>query len=150
MQLTNFTEFGLRALMRMASAPGRTFSSADIADEFHISRAHLSKVMSALAAGGYIVTRRGSGGGATLARPAERISIGAVVRRLEKGDGIAECFRADGGNCVCRPECRLRDMFAAAEEAFLRELDRRSLSECALAPRAAWTHPRAEKTRPEA
>lgn len=134
MQLTNFTEFGLRALMRMASAPDRTFSSAEIADEFHISRAHLSKVMSALAAGGYIVTRRGSGGGALLARPADRISIGEVVRRLEKRDGLAECFRADGGNCVRLSECRLRGMLAAAEEAFLRELDRHSLSECALTP----------------
>lgn len=34
MRLTSFTDFGLRALMRMASDPDRAFSTADLADEF--------------------------------------------------------------------------------------------------------------------
>ena len=31
MRLTSFTDFGLRALMRMASEPDRAFSTADLA-----------------------------------------------------------------------------------------------------------------------
>ena len=34
MRLTSFTDYGLRMLMRMASAPQRPFSTAELADEF--------------------------------------------------------------------------------------------------------------------
>ena len=38
MRLTSFTDYGLRALMRLASEPERGFSTAELADEFRISR----------------------------------------------------------------------------------------------------------------
>ena len=45
MHLTSFTDYGLRMLMRMASAPERAFTSAELAEEFGLSRNHLSKIM---------------------------------------------------------------------------------------------------------
>ena len=48
MRLTSFTDFGLRALMRMASEPDRAFSTADLAEEFALSRHHLTKIIAAL------------------------------------------------------------------------------------------------------
>ena len=45
MRLTSFTDYGLRMLMRMASAPERAFSTAELADEFGLSRNHLAKIM---------------------------------------------------------------------------------------------------------
>ena len=80
MRLTSFTDYGLRMLMRMASDPGRAYSSAELADEFCLSRNHLAKIMQRLAREGLIETRRGGGGGAVLARPASEIRLGAVVR----------------------------------------------------------------------
>jgi Iron-dependent Transcriptional regulator len=58
MRLTSFTDFGLRALMRMASAPDRAFSTAELAAEFALSRNHLTKIMAALAQAGIVTTRR--------------------------------------------------------------------------------------------
>lgn len=49
MRLTSFTDLGLRALMRLASAPDRAFSTADLADEFALSRNHLTKIVATLA-----------------------------------------------------------------------------------------------------
>jgi Rrf2 family nitric oxide-sensitive transcriptional repressor len=68
MRLTSFTDYGLRMLMRMASAPDRAFSTADLADEFGLSRNHLAKIMQRLARAGYVDTRRGSGGGAGMTK----------------------------------------------------------------------------------
>ena len=65
MRLTSFTDYGLRMLMRMASAPKRAFSTAELAAEFQLSRNHLAKIMQRLARAGLIETRRGGG-----ARPA--------------------------------------------------------------------------------
>ena len=63
MRLTSFTDFALRALMRLAGEPARSFATNEIAAEFGISRNHLAKVVRGLADGGFIATQRGAGGG---------------------------------------------------------------------------------------
>lgn len=131
MRLTAFTDYALRALMRLAGEPERLFTTDDLAREFAISRHHLTKVVGDLARGGFVVTQRGAGGGLRLARPAGSITLGEVVRLLEARHALVECFRADGGQCALRPGCRLRPRLAAAREAFLRELDATPLSDCA-------------------
>jgi Rrf2 family transcriptional regulator, nitric oxide-sensitive transcriptional repressor len=131
MRLTSFTDFGLRALMRLAGDPERVFTTDEIAREFGISRNHLTKVIRELAAAGIVATQRGSGGGFRLARASAEISIGEVVRRLEARQALVECFRADGGACLLTPGCRLKGRLTAAREAFLRELDGTTLAECA-------------------
>jgi Rrf2 family nitric oxide-sensitive transcriptional repressor len=130
MRLTLFTDFALRALMRLAGEPARSFATNEIAAEFGISRNHLAKVVRDLADGGFIATQRGAGGGFSLARPPQSITLGEVVRALEQ-EALVECFRGDGGACVLTPRCRLKAKLAAAREAFMRELDATTLSECA-------------------
>ena len=137
MRLTSFTDFGLRALMRMASAPERAFSTAELAAEFALSRHHLTKIMAALAQAGIITTRRGGGGGAVLARPADHIKLGEIVRVLEAGQALVECFAADGGACTVTGCCRLKARMRSAEAAFLADLDRSTLTSIALPPPAA-------------
>ena len=61
MRLTSFTDYGLRMLMRMASAPERAFSTAELPAEFSLSRNHLSKIMQRPAQGGVVSSRRGGG-----------------------------------------------------------------------------------------
>jgi Rrf2 family transcriptional regulator, nitric oxide-sensitive transcriptional repressor len=131
MRLTVFTDFGLRALMRLAGEPTRSFSTSEIAAEFGISRNHLTKVVRDLADGGFVATQRGAGGGFRLARPPQKITLGEVVRALEQRHALVECFREDGGDCVLKPRCRLKSRLAAAREAFMRELDLTTLAECA-------------------
>lgn len=131
MRLTAFTDFGLRALMRLAGAPDRSFTTDEIATEFAISRHHLTKVVRELADAGFVKTQRGAGGGFRLARPPRSITLGEVVRALERGQPLVECFRDDGGCCVLTPTCRLKKRLAAARDAFLAELESTTLAECA-------------------
>ncbi|QPF82787.1 Rrf2 family transcriptional regulator [Bradyrhizobium genosp. L] len=135
MRLTSFTDFALRALMRLAGEPDRWFATGEIAAEFGISRNHLAKVVRDLAGSGFIATQRGAGGGFALARPPQAITLGAVVRALEGDSALVECFGEDGGDCVLLPRCRLKAKLAAAREAFMRELDGTTLAECAYVPR---------------
>lgn len=137
MRLTDFTDFGLRALMRLAGDPERVFTTDELARELKISRNHLTKIVGGLARGGFVSTQRGAGGGFRLARPAQSITIGAVVRALEDRQTLVECFRTDGGCCSLTPKCRLKSKLKAAEDAFLRELDKTALSECAVPSRRA-------------
>jgi Rrf2 family nitric oxide-sensitive transcriptional repressor len=114
MRLLAATDFALRALMRLAAEPERCLSTEVLARELDLSRNHLHKVV-------------------TLALPPERISIGAVVRQMEDGQAIVECFRRDGGHCNLTPRCRLKGALAGAEAAFYRALDAVTLADCASA-----------------
>ncbi|WP_415182206.1 RrF2 family transcriptional regulator [Phaeovulum sp.] len=136
MRLTSFTEFGLRALMRIASAPDRAFSTAELADEFALSRNHLTKIVASLAQAGIVTTRRGAGGGAMLARPADQVRLGDVIRILEDGQALVDCFAVGGGDCTITGCCLLKARLRNAEAAFLADLDRSTLADIALPPLA--------------
>jgi Rrf2 family transcriptional regulator, nitric oxide-sensitive transcriptional repressor len=88
--------------------------------------------MQRLAQGGLVATRRGSGGGAVLARAPDRIRLGEVVRLLEEGNALVDCFALGGGTCTVTGCCRLKGRLRAAEAAFLADLDRSSLADIAL------------------
>ncbi len=146
MRLTAFTDFGLRALMRLAEEPERTMTTDEIAEEHGISRNHLVKVVRELSEAGFITTQRGGGGGMRLARPANEITIGEVVRRLEARHALVECFRNDGGACTLNPGCRLKSRLKRAQEAFLADLDRSTLADC-IAPARGRSAPRSGRRR---
>ncbi|CAM3121143.1 transcriptional regulator, BadM/Rrf2 family [Paracoccus aminovorans] len=131
MRLATFTDYGLRVLMRLAGTPEKAVSTGQIATEFAISQHHLAKVVSDLGLGGFVRSVRGRTGGLRLMRPAQEITVGQVVRHLERRFSLVECFRADGGECVLGPGCRLKPQLAAAREAFMAELDRTTIADCA-------------------
>lgn len=134
MRLLGSTDFALRVLMRLAAEPGRRRSTGALADEVGVPRNHIQKIVQDLAEAGFVRTLRGAQGGVLLAQPADRIAVGAVVRALERGQALVECFRPDGGQCCLLPECRLRGALWRAREAFLAVLDRTPLADCVGAP----------------
>ncbi len=133
MRLAAYTDYGLRVLMRLADTPDEAVATRQLAKEFAISQHHLAKVVRDLGRGEgeFVKSQRGRTGGLRLNRPAREITLGEVVRHLERRFAIAECFRADGGNCLLQPRCRLRPQLAAAREAFLAELEKTTIAECA-------------------
>lgn len=131
MRLAAFTDYGLRVLMRLADKPDQALTTSAVATELRIPYNHLAKVVQDLARAGYVHTQRGAGGGVRLKRPPQAITLGEVVRFLEQRYAIVECFRPDGGACLLTPHCRFRSRLVAAREAFLAELDKTSIAECA-------------------
>ena len=78
-----------------------------------------------------------AGGGAMLARPADQIRLGDVVRVLEAGQILVDCFVGSGGGCSITATCRLKARMQSAERAFLADLDRSTLADIALPATAA-------------
>ncbi|MEO9781947.1 MAG: Rrf2 family transcriptional regulator [Sedimentitalea sp.] len=132
MRLTSFTDYGLRILMRLASDPDQVFSTTELAEEFGVSRHHLTKIMQKLAKVGIVQTRRGGGGGAILVRPPADLGLGEIVRILEEGKVLVECFET-GGDCNLDGRCGLKSRLRLAETVFLASLDRSTLADVALA-----------------
>jgi len=127
MQLSLHSDYALRTLMALATAE-RQLSVDDIARRYAISRNHLAKVAQRLQAEGYVETFRGRGGGMRLARPAEEIVVGDVVRKFENFGGFVGCFAAETG-CAVNGLCALKPALAEALDAFLAHLDRYRLND---------------------
>ena len=135
MKLTTFTDYSLRVLIYAAAAPGGRITIADVAKSFGISQHHLVKVVHLLGKLGVLENTRGRGGGLKLARPPERINVGAIVRATE-GDAVpAECFGADGA-CPITGTCRLEKVLHEAVESFNAVLDRYTLADLVVNKRA--------------
>lgn len=127
MQLNLQTDYALRVLMALAVGE-RQLSVDDIARRYGISRNHLAKVAQKLQAEGFVETFRGRGGGMRLARPAQEIVVGDVVRRFENLDSFVACF-AGGAGCAVSGLCALQPALGGAVEAFLAHLDGYPLSD---------------------
>lgn len=134
MQLTKFSDYALRVLMYTHTAGGRLVTIDEIATAFQISRAHLMKVVNTLTRAGYLTAVRGRSGGLRLARPAEQIRLGEVVRTTEPDFALVECF-AQGNRCSISGCCRLARVLDQALSAFLEVLDSSTLAGVALTPR---------------
>ena len=85
MQITRFTDLGLRVLMYLAARPEAMATIPEIAQQFDISRNHLVKVVHRLGQLQLIATTRGKGGGMALARAPGEYRLGDVLRQLEIG-----------------------------------------------------------------
>lgn len=114
----------MRILLQAAAAGGQRLSIAAVAEAHGISRNHVMKVVNELANAGYLATTRGRGGGFTLARAPETITLGEVVRLTEPDLGPVDC-----GSCALKHGCGLTPMLGSAVQAFLAELDRQTLAE---------------------
>ncbi len=135
MRLTVMTDYALRVLMYVATAPGRLVTIDEIARAYAISGNHLTKVVQELARHGFVETVRGRGGGLRLAQSVDTITIGSVVRAMEEDFGLVECFHT-GDTCCLTPVCRLRRALDDALRDFLAALDRRSLADLVVRPKA--------------
>jgi Rrf2 family protein len=79
-------EYALRAILDLTLAePGAPVRIADIARRQEIPQKFLETILADLKKQGFLESRRGAEGGYLLAREAESITVGSVIRALEGG-----------------------------------------------------------------
>ncbi len=134
MRITLHTDYALRILMFVGTAPDGRATIQEIADGFGVSRGHIMKVAYQLGRKGYLQTVRGKGGGLRLARAPDAIGVGAVVRDMEDFS-VVGCLPQLDGFCRIETCCVLRRALREASTAFVKALDPYTLEDL-LAPRA--------------
>lgn len=130
MNLTVFSDYSLRILIFLAVSDAPRASAREIAGRYGISVHHVAKVAKWLVREGLVEARRGRGGGLRLARPADELSIGEVLRRSERGGRPVACMR-ENGSCRIDGACGLAPLLDDAREAFFAVLDRHTLADAA-------------------
>ena len=77
-------EYALHAIFDLSMQPsGEPIKIADIARRQKIPQKFLELILSSLKQGGFVESRRGAEGGYLLARPADAITVGEVMRFVE-------------------------------------------------------------------
>jgi Rrf2 family nitric oxide-sensitive transcriptional repressor len=134
MRLSTYSDYSIRVLMQAAlRAPARV-TVDEVADTFGISRHHLVKVVHDLGRSGYLTTHRGVGGGFTLARSAEDIRLGDIVRLGEETETVIDCIDGERRRCRLLPACRLKGVLDEAAAAFFQVLDGYTLADLVTRP----------------
>jgi Rrf2 family transcriptional regulator, nitric oxide-sensitive transcriptional repressor len=133
MRLTDYTDYSLRVLLYLSVRPSGLSTIQEISDAYGISKNHLMKIVQQLGELGWVETVRGRNGGLRLNERSSSLTIGEVVRKTETDFALVGCFADSGAqrNCVIEPHCRLKNVFAAARDAFLSELDKHTVADLA-------------------
>jgi len=133
MQLTRYTDFGLRVLMYLTQDNGRATPATipEIAARFDVSRNHMVKVVHFLAQQGWVATARGKGGGLRLAHLPTAYRVGDLVRALEHQGALINCAEPP---CALNGLCRLSGVLADSLQVFYDALNRHTLADLVRAP----------------
>ena len=135
MKLSKRSEYGLRALQELATRRGQGPTRArDLAIRNVIPLKFLEQILLDLRYAGIVHSRRGRQGGYLLARPAEEVTLGEIVRIL---DGPLAPISCAGHTvhepCTCPDEasCGLRLVMIRVRDAVAGILDNTTLADVA-------------------
>ena len=116
-------EYALEALFDLAAhQTGEPVKIAEIAKRQRIPQKFLELILASLKQGGFVESRRGAEGGYLLARPADAITVGEVLRFIEGPQQAKSRARR-------RAESPFTEMWSRVDESVSHILDRTSFAE---------------------
>ena len=124
MKLSTRGRYGLRALIDLAvNSETESVSISSIALRQGISEAYLEQLMAKLKKAGLVVSMRGAQGGYKLARPAEQISVGDILRALEGNLDAVQCAGLSEEGCQGAQLCVSKYVWQRINESIARTVD---------------------------
>lgn len=132
--LTNKAKYGLKAMLYLADhAANGGVRGADIAAAENIPKKFLDAILLALRDHGLVTAKKGIHGGYQLARPANRITVGELVRLLDGPLAPLPCVSKTAyrrcPDCPDEAACRVRRLMADVREALSDILDNATLAD---------------------
>jgi Rrf2 family protein len=102
MKLTTKGRYGLRAVVDLAvNTDDEAMALSQIAERQGISINYLEQLIAKLKKAGIVNGIRGAQGGYVLAMPADKISVGDILRALEGDLSPVDCYEINKGDTPC-------------------------------------------------
>ena len=121
-------DYGLLILVELMGQPNGTYLSlADIASKHNVSPKYLSQVMIPLHRDGLVVSREGKGGGYALAKPAEQISLRAVVEAIDGPLQLTRCMTTTA-SCPAEHGCSTKPVWHKVKKSIYQLLEEQTLA----------------------
>lgn len=140
--LSHKAKYALRALLMLARRNGDDLLQvAEIAEVENVPRKFLEAILGELAKDGILASQRGKGGGYRLARPADTITFGQIVRLIDGPLAPVPCASVTRyrrcNDCPDERTCAIRHVMRRVRDAMADVLDRTTLADVASSPAAA-------------
>ena len=119
MKISAQEEYGLRCLVQLATlAEEESLTLPQIAGREGVSQANAGKLMWLLSKAGFVQSTRGTKGGYTLARPANKIYLNEVIKILDADEINTHCESYTGvlEVCVHKGDCGIRPVIVGLHE----------------------------------
>ncbi len=126
MKLSTKSKYGLKAMCELALKPDDIISIAVIANDTNTSEAYLEQMMATLRRANLVTSVRGAGGGYKLARSANEISVGKILRTLENDLEFIDCI---SGECSNKCNCKSFGVWQQLYQVMNKSLDSVSLAD---------------------
>lgn len=144
MKLSSQEEYGLRCLLQIGKGgEGNSLTIPEISRAEGMSPEYVAKLMRILRRGGLVTSVRGQGGGYSLARPADQITVGETISVL--GGRFFEsdfCERHSGAERICTHsvDCSIRSLWRLLQLAVDQVLTQTTLRDllCAEHEMVSW------------
>ncbi|MCE7796462.1 Rrf2 family transcriptional regulator [Sphingobium sufflavum] len=125
--------YAIKALLNIARSTGEARQVSLISEEEQIPRKFLESIMSSLRRAGLVRSTRGNMGGYKLARPADLITFGEIVRATDGPLSMLPCvsrnFYQRCDDCPDEYVCQLRALFSDVRDAVTSIMDNRTLAD---------------------
>ena len=123
-RMSKLADYGLVLMTQFlrSSRAEENLSARQLSVETSLPLPVVSKVLKALSREGLLTSHRGAGGGYSLSRHPERISVGDVLTAVEGPIAMTECIDNEGG-CVQEALCPVRTNWERINHAVKEVLD---------------------------
>lgn len=130
MKLSTKGRYGLRALIDLALySDEEAVSIQSISNRQNISDSYLEQLMRKLKKAGLVVSERGAQGGYRLAKPADEISVGDVLRALEGSLEAVACGAGNNEHCQGEDLCVTRYVWQEINKSIQETVDSIKISQ---------------------
>ncbi len=109
MRLTHLADYAVVLMTAAARYPaGARLSATELSGDTGVPLPTAQKLMGQLATAGLLSSARGAGGGFTLSRPADAISLADIVEAVEGPIALTMCADSNNHECALDKHCRVK------------------------------------------
>jgi Rrf2 family protein len=129
--ISQTAEYALRAVVVLGSEQEVLLTTQQIASRTRVPAGYLSKVLQALARAGVVEAQRGLGGGFSLARPLDKLTVLDVINAVDPIKRIERCPLGlpEHGRSMCALHRRIDEGIGLMESLFSQTTISRLLAE---------------------
>ncbi|HVZ18745.1 MAG TPA: Rrf2 family transcriptional regulator [Terriglobales bacterium] len=132
MQLTRAADYAVRVMIHLAGQPlGTVVRLRTLAGAVDVPESFLAKVLQTLTRSGLMISRRGPDGGFELVPSSMQATILDIVNAIEGPVQLNDCL-GEAGSCDRKDWCPAHLVWAEAQIAMLKILNRETIGELAL------------------
>ncbi|MDO5115836.1 MAG: Rrf2 family transcriptional regulator [Synergistaceae bacterium] len=118
MAITQKCQYALRAIYELAcQRENGPCKIGAVADAQNIPVRFLENILNSLKSAGLVDSARGKDGGYFLAKPADAITVGEVIRFIQGPLGPVECSPRTDDDCILYDDCVFRPLWDKARSA---------------------------------